>query len=248
MSKSLGNVVDPTEMIDRYGADTVRLFILFAAPPQNDLDWSMEGVEGAHRFLGRVWRFIEEKENLENLRASSGACIPMSDLTDPAQRDFKRKIHNTILAVTRDIDREKQFNTAIARLMELTNALYAFKPSDVTGRRIQREAVDALLNCLSPFAPHIAEELWQMLGNESLLSQNPWPAFEEDALAADSAIIVVQLNGKVRVKLTLPAGLDETQLKDTVMSDPQVKEKVSGKEIVKIIAVPDKLVNIVVKG
>jgi len=150
--------------------------------------------------------------------------------------------------VTRDIDKEKQFNTAIARLMELTNALYSFKPTDDIGRKIQREAVDALLNCLSPFAPHIAEELWQMLGNDSILANSPWPAFDEDALAADSATIVVQINGKVRVKLTLPAGLDESLLKETVMSDPQVKEKISGKEIVKIISVPDKLVNIVVKG
>ena len=248
MSKSVGNVVDPTEMIEKYGADTVRLFILFAAPPNNDLDWSAEGIEGAHRFLSRVWRFVEEKENLESLRRSGGAGIPMSELTDQAQRDFKRKIHSTILAVTRDIDKEKQFNTAIARLMELTNALYSFKPTDDIGRKIQREAVDALLNCLSPFAPHIAEELWQMLGNDSILANSPWPAFDEDALAADSATIVVQINGKVRVKLTLPAGLDESLLKETVMSDPQVKEKISGKEIVKIISVPDKLVNIVVKG
>jgi len=171
----------------------------------------------------------------------------MSALSSQALRDLKRKIHNTIFAVTRDIDKEKQFNTAIARLMELTNALYTFKPADDVGYGLQREAVDALLNCLSPFAPHIAEELWQMLGNDSLLVGAPWPTPDEDALAADSVTIVVQVNGKVRVKLTLPAGLDENQLKDSVMSDPQVKEKISRYDIVKIIAVPDKLVNVVVK-
>ena len=133
-------------------------------------------------------------------------------------------------------------------MMELTNALYSFKPADGTGRELRREAVDVLLNCLSPFAPHIAEELWQMLGNDSLLAKHPWPVPDDDALAADSAIIVVQVNGKVRARLTLPAGLDEARLKDAVMSDSQVNEKISGKEIVKYVVVPDKLVNIVVKG
>jgi leucyl-tRNA synthetase len=252
MSKSLGNVVDPTEIVNKYGADTVRLFILFAAPPQNDLDWSEQGVEGAHRFLGRVWRFVEE--NLENLTRKSAQTdpVPMASLSDSAQRDFKRKIHNTIFTVTRDIDQEKQFNTAIARLMELTNALYTFAPKlgaeDEVGHRLLREAVDVLLNCLSPFSPHIAEELWQMLGHESLLSLTPWPVPEEDALVADSVTIVVQVNGKVRAKLPMAAGLDEAQLRNAVFADPQVQEKTAGKEILKTIVVPDKLVNIVVKG
>ncbi|MDR1622849.1 MAG: leucine--tRNA ligase [Synergistaceae bacterium] len=246
MSKSLGNVVDPTEIVDKYGADTVRLFILFASPPQNDLDWSEQGVEGAHRFLNRVWRFVED--NLESLTQNGSERVAMSDLSDSVQRDFKRKIHSTIFSVTRDIDEEKQFNTAIARLMELTNALYAFHPAEPVGYRLRREAVDVLLNCLSPFSPHIVEELWQMLGNETLLAQTPWPVPEKDALAADVVTIVVQVNGKVRAKLSMPAGLDETRLKSAVMDDAQVKEKIAGKEIVKVIAVPDKLVNVVVKG
>jgi leucyl-tRNA synthetase len=252
MSKSLGNVVDPTEIVNKYGADTVRLFILFAAPPQNDLDWSEEGVEGANRFLGRVWRFVEE--NLESLKSTGPAGqvpterIPMEKLTDPAQRDFKRKIHGTILAVTRDIDKEKQFNTAIARLMELTNTLYSFRPADGAGYALRREAVEVLLNCLSPFSPHIAEELWRMLGSETLISTTPWPKLEESALAADSVVIVVQVNSKVRVKLSMAAGVGEAELKETVMADPQVREKIAGKEIVKVVVVPDKLVNIVLKG
>jgi leucyl-tRNA synthetase len=176
----------------------------------------------------------------------------MGQLSDPAQRDFKRKIHNTILSVTRDIDKEKQFNTAIARLMELMNALYTFHPTEEIGYALRREAVEVLLNCLSPFSPHIAEELWQMLGSETLLSNTPWPVLEEDALVADSVVIVVQVNGKVRAKLPMAAGLDEASLKEAVLADAQVKERLSPggvpKEIVKVIAVPDKLVNIVVKG
>jgi leucyl-tRNA synthetase len=246
MSKSLGNVEDPTEIIEKYGADTMRLFILFASPPQNDLDWSEQGVEGAHRFLNRVWRFVED--NLESLAGNGAERVSMSELSDPLQRDFKRKIHSTIFSVTRDIDEEKQFNTAIARLMELTNALYVFHPTESVGYKLQREAVDVLLNCLSPFSPHIVEELWRMLGNETLLAQTPWPLPEKDALAADVVVIVVQVNGKVRVKLSMPAGIDETRLRELVMHDAQVQEKIAGKEIVKIIAVPDKLVNIVVKG
>ena len=174
--------------------------------------------------------------------------MPMSGLTDTAQRDFKRKIHTTILAVPRDIDKEKQFNTAIARLMELTNALYVFKPTDEIGYELQREAVNVLLNCMSPFSPHIAEELWQMLGWGELLATAPWPVPEEDALVADSVVVVVQINGKVRAKLDLAAGLDEAKLREAVMADAQVKEKIAGKEIVKTIVVPDKLVNIVVKA
>ncbi|MDR1732944.1 MAG: leucine--tRNA ligase [Synergistaceae bacterium] len=246
MSKSLGNVVDPTEIVEKYGADTVRLFILFAAPPQNDLDWSEQGVEGAHRFLGRVWRCVEE--NLESLKSHGTDRVPMTELSDSASRDFKRKIHSTILGVTHDISEEKQFNTAIAKLMELTNAIYAFKPLNETGHKLLREGVDILLNCLSPFAPHMTEELWQMLGNAGLLSTSPWPVAEEDALAADSVTVVVQINGKVRSKLNLPAGLDETKLKETALADATIQEKVRGATILKIIVVPDRLVNIVIKG
>ena len=245
MSKSLGNVVDPTEIVEKYGADTVRLFILFAAPPQNDLDWSERGVEGAHRFLGRVWRYVEE--HLDPLR-TAGKAVPMAALRDPALRDLKRKIHTTIEAVTRDIDREKQFNTAIARLMELTNALYAFAAEGEAADALRREAADILLNCLSPFCPHIAEELWAMLGNTELISVSPWPVPEADALTQDAVIIVVQINGKVRAKLEMPAGLDGAKLEAAVMADPTVKERLDGRPVVKTIVVPDKLVNIVVRG
>ncbi|MBQ9565599.1 MAG: class I tRNA ligase family protein, partial [Synergistaceae bacterium] len=246
MSKSLGNVVDPTEIVNKYGADTVRLFILFAAPPQNDLDWSERGVEGSSRFLGRVWRCVED--NLDELKAHGTRVVPMSELKEPALRDFKRKIHATIRDVTRDIEEEKQFNTAIARLMELTNAIYAFSAEGETAGELRREAVDALLNCLSPFCPHITEELWEMLGHDELLSLSPWPAVDEKALVQDSVTIVVQVGGKVRAKLERPAGLGKEELERGILADPAVAEKIAGKTIVKTIVVPDRLVNIVVKG
>jgi leucyl-tRNA synthetase len=246
MSKSLGNVVDPTEIVNKYGADTVRLFILFAAPPQNDLDWSERGVEGSSRFLGRVWRYVVD--NLAALKTNGGRVVPMSELNEPALRDFKRKIHATVRDVTRDIEEEKQFNTAIARLMELTNAMYSFNAAGDAADGLRSEAACVLLNCLSPFCPHITEELWEMLGHSDMLSLYPWPEADEKALVRDSVTIVVQINGKVRAKLDMEAGLSKDELEKKVMSDPTISDRVAGKEIVKTIVVPDRLVNIVVKG
>ena len=172
----------------------------------------------------------------------------MNWLQDPVLRDFKRRIHTTIEAVSRDIDKEKQFNTAIARLMELTNALYSFAAEGAEADALRREAVSILLGCLSPFSPHITEELWEMLGNTDLISVAPWPVAEADALAQDAVTVVVQINGKVRAKLELPAGLDSADLEARVMADPTVRERLDGRPVVKTIVVPDKLVNIVVKG
>jgi len=247
MSKSLGNVVDPDEIISKYGADTARLFILFAAPPANDLDWSERGVEGAHRFLNRVWRLVEE--NLAVFSGENGHVpVPMSSLKESRFRDLKRKIHTTIRDVTRDIDLEKQFNTAVARLMELLNALASFRPEDETGCTLLREGLEVLLSSLNPFCPHISEELWQMSGHEEPLAMLPWPACEEEALEADSVTVVVQINGKVREKADFPAGLHEEEMKRRVLELPGVAKRLEGVEIVRIIAVPDRLVNVVVKG
>jgi leucyl-tRNA synthetase len=245
MSKSLGNVVDPTEIVDRYGADTVRLFILFAAPPQNDLDWSEQGVEGAHRFLNRVWRAVEE--NLEGLVGCGTEFVPVSELKNSTQKEFKRKIHATILDVTRDIGEEKQFNTAVARMMELVNAIYAFKPTDSIEWMLMREAVFALLNCLFPFCPHITSELWQMLGNESPLDSELMPECDEAALVVDEVTIAVQINGKLREKLILPSGLEKSELEKKVIEHKDIVNRIEGKELIKIISVPNKLVNIVIK-
>ncbi len=244
MSKSLGNTVDPTEIVKKYGADTVRLFILFAAPPNNDLEWSDRNVEGAHRFLNRVWRLVED--NLENLKAHN-KIISVDEINNNELKDFKRKIHETIKNVTRDIQEEKQFNTAIARLMELTNSIYQININDDIANNLKREAVEILLNCLSPFCPHITEELWQMLGHENILSLENWPKYDEKALKRDNVTIIAQINGKVRGKFERPAGISEDDLKATILSEKLIQEKITGKNILKIITVPDKLINIVVK-
>ena len=232
MSKSLGNTVDPTEIVKKYGADTVRLFILFAAPPNNDLEWSDRSVEGSHRFLNRIWRYVEE--NLQALKSAGNKIISMDAIKDSKLRDLKRKIHTTIRDVTNDIYIEKQFNTAIARLMELTNAITSLNDSSPEGWEVKREAVNVLLNCLSPFCPHITEELWQMLGNEKMLCLENWPEADEKSLIQDSVVIVAQINGKIRGKFDRPAGLSREDLEKSIMSEPALIEKLSGKEITRL--------------
>ncbi|MEG1641980.1 MAG: leucine--tRNA ligase [Synergistaceae bacterium] len=246
MSKSIGNVVDPDEIMSKYGADTARLFILFAAPPEKDLDWSERGVEGAYRFLCRVWRLVET--NLSSLKTASNTRIKMSDIKESSVRDIKRIIHSTLSRTTKDIRDERQFNTAVARLMELTNALLAYKPSNDEEWAIMREGVEILLCCLSPFAPHITEELWHLIGNTTFLSKEKWFEVEEDALVEDVVTVVLQINGKVREQFTVPAGLSKEELEADIMSREETKARIDGKEIVRVIAVPGRLVNVVVKG
>ena len=245
MSKSVGNTVNPDEIVAKYGADTARLFILFAAPPNNDLDWSERGVEGSFRFLNRVWRYVED--NLDSLKNHNGKIVKMHEIENPELRDFKRKIHSTIKDVTNDIQNEKQFNTAIARLMELVNSIYALNDKSEQAEFLRREAVDVLVNCLSPFCPHITEELWEMLGHENMLCLEPWCVCDESALVQDSVTVVAQINGKVRGKFARAAGLAKDSLEKSILDEKIVQEKIAGKSIVKIITVPDKLVNIVVK-
>ena len=245
MSKSLGNVVDPDEIINKYGADTARLFILFASPPEKDLDWSERGVEGAHRFLGRVWRLVES--NLEGISSASGTRVPMKEITAHDVRNIKRIIHNTLDRVTRDISEERQFNTAVARLMELTNALIGFRPAAPEAWSVMREGVETLLSCLSPFAPHITEELWHMIGNDTFLSVEKWFEVDPESLVEDTVTVVLQINGKVREQFDVKAGLSKEELSEEILSRPETKKRIEGKEIVKVIPIPGKLVNIVVK-
>lgn len=246
MSKSIGNTVDPDEIISRYGADTARLFILFASPPDKDLDWSDRGVEGAHRFLSRVWRMVEV--DLENIRNASRERVAVKDITYNADRDIKRITHKTLDRVTRDIRDERQFNTAVARLMELNNALMTYKPAGEIGRSVKREAIETLLSCLSPYAPHITEELWQLIGNSDCLSVAQWFAVDEEALVESEEVIVLQINGKVREQFTVAARLSKDDLEMEIMSRETTKKRLENKEIVKIIVVPGKLVNVVVRG
>ena len=246
MSKSIGNVVDPDEIIKRYGADTARLFILFASPPDKSLDWSDKGVEGANRFLNRVWRLVADREDA--LRNAGRRRAPMESLQTAAKRDLKRLIHSTLDRVTKDIRDERQLNTAVARMMELCNGLVSFKPADTTDWALYREGVEILLLCLAPFCPHICEELWERIGCDGWLANAAWPEVEEGALVADKVTIVLQLNGKVREQFEMEPGLDRDELAKRVLAEDAAKRRLEGKEIVKIVAVPDKLVNVVVKG
>ena len=246
MSKSKGNVVDPDEIITKWGADTARLFILFASPPEKDLDWSDQGVEGAHRFLQRVYRLVET--NQEGLRGASKEVLPMASISDKKARDLKRRIHYTIQRVTRDIEEEKQFNTAVARLMELSNDLGSFSPASGDEWALFREGVEVLLTLLTPIAPHICEEMWEMTEGEGLISERRWPQVDESALVLDNITVVFQVNGKVREQVDLPAGLDPREMEEAVLSHEAVARRLQGKEIIRVITVPDKLVNVVVKG
>ena len=172
----------------------------------------------------------------------------MKDITEHSEREIKRIIHSTLDRVTKDIRDERQFNTAVARLMELTNALASYAPADDKGWAIKREGVETLLCCLSPFAPHITEELWHQIGNESFLSREKWFTVESDALVADTVTIVLQINGKVREQFSVPAGLSKEELEADIMAREETKKRIDGKEIVRVIAVPGRLLNVVVKG
>jgi leucyl-tRNA synthetase len=244
MSKSKGNVVSPEDIVARYGADTARLFILFAAPPERDLEWSDQGVEGCFRFLKRVWRLVTAvADTLQNApQHPTGKLVGIN-------RSMQRVTHNTIKKVTEDIGDRFNFNTAVSAIMEMVNALYQYKELPETDRdpAVLREAVESLLLLLAPFAPHITEELWELTGHTGSIHQQPWPLYDEGALAEDEVTIVVQINGKVRDRMLIPAGLSAAEMQERVIKDPKVAKFTAGKNIVKVIPVPGKLVNIVVK-
>jgi leucyl-tRNA synthetase len=245
MSKSKGNVVDPDEMISAFGADTVRLFCLFAAPPEKDLDWSDQGVEGSFRFLSRVWRLVSE--NLDDLN-SSASGKPGEGLSKDLS-DLRRKTHATIKKVTEDIRDRFHFNTAIAAVMELVNQMYGVldnRPRDKKFWPVMRDAVEAVVILISPIVPHIAEELWQKLGHEESILKSSWPVWSEEALQKEEVLIVVQVNGKVRSRITVPVDATPEQVEQAARQDQKVQEFISGKAVKKIVLVPNKLLNIVV--
>jgi len=251
MSKSKGNVVDPDHIIDRYGADTARLFILFAAPPTKQLEWSDQGVEGGFKFLKRVWRLFEGSKNIfddKPVEDDTGAELQIK------LKELQRMIHVTRKRVTDDFEKRIQFNTAIAAIMEFVNYLYTFrewwtsqKKLSAEGQALFKEAMETLVLLLSPFAPHIAEEMWEQMGHSGTTHQAAWPKHNEEFLKSDEIEIVVQVNGKVRQKLSVPSGIDEESLKVKSLEDPRIQEWTNGKEVKKVIVVPKKLVNIVVK-
>ena len=242
MSKSKGNVVSPEEIIAKYGADTARLFILFAAPVDRDLEWSDQGVEGAFRFLGRVWRILD---HFEDMVKAGKDDYDVSALTKE-EKELRRVLHVTIKKVTEDIRDRFMFNTAISSIMELVNAAYVFQDKELNAG-LAREFAGSLVKMLAPFAPHITEELWHNLFGEGSVHQQQWPAFEEEATKLAEIEIVLQINGKVRDRITLPADIDRAAMEEAVKELPRAKELTAGKTIVKVICVPKKLVNIVVK-
>ncbi|MEW6109627.1 MAG: leucine--tRNA ligase [Nitrospirota bacterium] len=246
MSKSKGNVVDPDYLIDKYGSDTSRLFSLFAAPPEKDLDWSDKGVEGAYRFLNRIWNLVYR--NLDRLKA---ADIKSFDSRNPgnisdAGRNLLKKTHQTVKKVTNDIEREYHFNTAIAALMELVNEMTGFEASDVRDWQALKFSVENTLLLLSPFTPHITEELWISIGNESSIAEKAWPSWDEDMTKKDEIELVIQINGKLRGKLMMPAGIPDEKVKELALNDIKTRGIIGRKVIKKIIVVKGKLINIVI--
>ncbi|OBX36854.1 leucine--tRNA ligase [Halomonas elongata] len=240
MSKSKNNGVDPQAMIDRFGADTVRLFMMFAAPPEQSLEWSDSGVEGAHRFLKRLWRLVAE-----HLEAGTPATLDTESLDD-AQRELRRKTHETIQKASDDIGRRTTFNTAIAAVMELTNALGKFDDTSPLGLAVAREAVEACVLLLAPITPHVCHTLWAELGHDEPAIDARWPALDESALARDTIELVAQVNGKLRARLEVPADADKAAIEAQAMATENVQRHIEGKTIRKVIVVPGKLVNIVV--
>ncbi|MBI5575254.1 MAG: leucine--tRNA ligase [Deltaproteobacteria bacterium] len=243
MSKSKRNVVEPSALVERYGADTARMFSLFAAPPEKDLDWSEQGVEGAFRFLGRVYRLVAQKEKA--LRAAAGA----TPASDGGSRRIRQVTHRTLKKVTGDIEERYHFNTAISAIMEMVNFLYLVDEKEWIAPESApalREAVEILLLMLSPFAPHVAEEMWERIGCAGLACGQTWPAADEGMARSEEILVVVQINGKLRARLTADAGITEEEIREMTLADPRVKEYTDGKVLKKLVYVPKKLVSIVV--
>jgi len=238
MSKSAGNTVDPQELLERYGADTVRLFMMFTAPPDQALEWSDSGVAGAHRFLKRLWKTVCEHLQAGPVEAGAEA--------GEAATALRRKLHETIAKVSDDIGRRYTFNTAVAAVMELLNAITRTEGDEPALRAVRQEALEAIVLMLSPIVPHITHDLWQALGHESALVEQPWPAVDEAALAQETIEVVVQVNGRLRARVSVPADAGKDAVVERAMADENVRRHTEGKTVRKTIYVPGKLVNVVV--
>jgi len=262
MSKSKGNVVDPDTMLQKYGADALRLYVMFVAPPEKEVEWSDAGLEGSFRFLLRVWRLVDHWTPL--LAQGKGLRAEGAEFSD-GERALRRKTHDTIRRATIDIEERMHLNTAVSSMMELVNDLYAFSETTPHGQpsknppvdhggdvvrsqtlAVLREALDALVVMIAPFAPHTAEELWQMLGHADGLTRATWPAFDAGVAKAEAVVVPVQINGKIRARLTVPAGTDDTELQRLVLADAAVQSHIAGKTIRKVVVAKGSLVSIVV--
>jgi leucyl-tRNA synthetase len=266
MSKSKGNVVDPDTMLQKYGADALRLYVMFVAPPEKEVEWTDAGLEGSFRFLARVWRMLDHW--CETIGGEGIDDPNTCESLNAEERALRRKTHDTIRRVTTDIEERQQLNTAVSAMMELVNELYTFSERTTTGgpgrrgdddvasvgvaeRReticVIREATEALVRLLSPFAPHIAEEMWEMLGHESPLSAAVWPAYDAAVAKADEIVIPVQVNGKVRSRLTVPADTSEQELERLALADPAVQAHLAGKTVRKVVVAKGRLVSLAVQ-
>jgi leucyl-tRNA synthetase len=266
MSKSKGNVVDPDTMLEKFGADALRLYVMFVAPPEKEVEWTDAGLEGSFRFLSRIWRLVGHwAETIGGSGiASPDACEDLSGV----ERALRRKTHDTIRRVTADIEQRQVFNTAVSAMMELVNELYAFSEKTVTGGPghraeedvehageverteticVVRESVEVLVRMLAPFAPHTAEELWEMLGNEADLQHATWPAFDAEAAREEEIVIPVQVNGKVRSRLTVPPATVEAELERLALADPAIQAHTNGKTVKKVVVAKGRLVSVVVQ-
>ncbi|MEO8361945.1 MAG: class I tRNA ligase family protein, partial [Vicinamibacteria bacterium] len=243
MSKSKGNTIAPDDVIKRYGADTLRLYILFAAPPEMSMEWSETGIEGPHRFLLRVWRLVQKHAEMGLKRSSDFGGVSENGAA------LRRKVHQTIARITSDIDERIHLNTAVAALMELTNEVYRLEDTLAgdSDAAALAEALDSLVLLLSPFAPHVCEQMWSDLGHVKTLVDEPWPKADESAMKETSMEVAVQVNGKVRGRVSVPAGADEEVHKTLALADAAVRVHLDGKTLVKSIIVPGRLINLVVK-
>jgi leucyl-tRNA synthetase len=261
MSKSKGNVVDPDDMIRKYGADALRLYVLFVAPPEKEIEWTDAGLEGSFRFLARVWRLVD---SLSETIGGEGIPSPAElELTDD-ERALRRKTHDTIRRVTLDLDPRVHLNTAISAMMELVNELYAFCSRTECARSVTdapervgqvdspgtiavlKESVEALVRLLSPFAPHMAEELWEHLGHAGSVTAAGWPEYDEDVARAEEIVVPVQVNGKLRARLTVPVDTDDARLRELALTDAQVRQHIAGRDVKKVVVARGRLVSIVV--
>jgi leucyl-tRNA synthetase len=240
MSKNKGNTVDPKELIEKYGADTVRLFMMFTAPPEQALEYSDDGVQGSYRFLKRFWNAVHN-----HVAAGGAASLDVDQLND-AQRDLRRKTHQTIAKVSDDMGRRYTFNTAVAASMELLNAVTRLEDASPQSSAVVREALEAVVLFLSPIVPHICHELWEVLGHETAVVDERWPVPDEAALQQDNIEIVVQVNGKLRGRISVAADADRDEVAAKALADENVKRFIADKEVRKQIVVPGRLVNIVI--
>ena len=241
MSKSIGNVVSPAEIIEKYGADTARLFILFAAPPERELDWSDKGVEGSFRFINRVYRMVCDF-------APKYKDVPEDfEVKNDRDKNLAYQLNYTVKKVSDDIGTRFNFNTAISTIMELVNEMYKYREGQIN-EGLYGQAIKSLIIMLAPFVPHITAEMWEHLGYEDSVHEQLWPEYDENALVKDTVEIVVQINGKIKEKLNIAGDMSREEMTALAAENEKIRELTEGKNVVKVIAVPGKLINIVVKG